>query len=173
MATKALSHNGLQYFCVAFAATLQQFEATDRVGTHFGPYKLLEKIGEGGMGLVYMAEQKQPVRRTVALKVIKPGMDSHQVVARFESERQALALMNHPNIARVLDVGTTDAALPYFVMELVKGIAVFRNATNSIEILQNNGSVINGIEKDINDQGQILGRYSTAPYNTFIFAQQT
>ena len=89
-----------------------------------GPYKLLEKIGEGGMGVVYMAEQEQPVRRRVALKIIKPGMDSEQVVARFEAERQALALMDHPNIARVFDAGTTDTGRPYFVMELVKGVPI-------------------------------------------------
>ena len=77
-------------------------------GTRIGPYKLLQQIGEGGMGVVYMAEQEQPVRRKVALKIIKPGMDSAQVVARFEAERQALALMDHPNIARVFDAGTTE-----------------------------------------------------------------
>src|SRR6188472_2201819 len=76
------------------------------VGTMIGPYKLLEQIGEGGMGLVYMAEQQRPVRRLVALKIIKPGMDSKQVIARFEAERQALAMMEHPNIARILDAGT-------------------------------------------------------------------
>jgi len=91
-------------------------------GTRIGPYKLLQQIGEGGMGVVYMAEQQEPVRRMVALKIIKPGMDTHQVIARFESERQALALMDHPNIATVLDAGTTEAGRPYFVMELVKGI---------------------------------------------------
>jgi serine/threonine protein kinase len=93
-----------------------------RPGTRIGPYKLRELIGEGGMGLVYVAEQEQPIRRKVALKLIKPGMDSRQVIARFEAERQALALMDHPNIARVLDAGTTDTGRPYFVMELVKGI---------------------------------------------------
>ena len=93
----------------------------EKSGTQIGPYKLLEQIGSGGMGVVYRAEQKVPVRRMVALKVIKPGMDTQQVVARFEAERQALALMNHPNIARVLDAGATDAGRPYFVMELVKG----------------------------------------------------
>jgi len=96
----------------------------DPVGATIGPYKLLERIGEGGMGVVYMAEQTHPVRRTVALKIIKPGMDSRQVVARFEAERQALALMDHPNIAKVLDAGTTDSGLPYFVMELVRGISI-------------------------------------------------
>ena len=81
-------------------------------------------IGEGGMGIVYMAEQDKPVRRRVALKIIKPGMDTDQVIARFEAERQALALMDHPNIARVLDAGTTDSGRPYFVMELVKGVPI-------------------------------------------------
>src|SRR6056297_2998504 len=91
---------------------------------HIGPYKLLEPIGEGGMGVVYLAQQSNPVRRKVALKVIKPGMDSRQVIARFEAERQALAMMDHPNIARVLDAGTTDQGHPYFVMELVRGIPI-------------------------------------------------
>jgi serine/threonine protein kinase/tetratricopeptide (TPR) repeat protein len=93
-------------------------------GTVIGPYKLLQQIGEGGFGVVYMAEQERPVRRMVALKIIKPGMDSSQVIARFESERQALALMDHPNIAKVLDAGATDAGRPYFVMELVKGVPI-------------------------------------------------
>ena len=95
-------------------------------GTVIGPYKLLQPIGEGGMGTVYMAEQTQPVRRTVALKLIKAGMDSRQVLARFGAERQALALMDHPNIAKVFDAGTTDAGRPYFVMELVKGVPITR-----------------------------------------------
>jgi serine/threonine-protein kinase len=93
-------------------------------GTVIGPYKLLEQIGEGGMGLVFMAEQTQPVRRRVALKIIKPGMDTLQVVARFEAERQALALMDHPNIAHVFDGGTTTSDRPYFVMELVRGVPI-------------------------------------------------
>jgi serine/threonine protein kinase len=93
-------------------------------GTVIGPYKLLEPIGEGGMGVVYMAEQVQPIRRKVALKIIKPGMDTKQVIARFEAERQALALMDHPNIARVLDAGATESGRPYFVMELVRGIPI-------------------------------------------------
>ena len=84
----------------------------------------MEQIGEGGMGVVFVAEQGQPVRRKVALKVIKPGMDTKTVVARFEAERQALALMDHPNIAKVLDAGTTDSGRPYFVMELVRGIPI-------------------------------------------------
>ncbi|MEM7396318.1 MAG: serine/threonine-protein kinase, partial [Verrucomicrobiota bacterium] len=89
-----------------------------------GPYRILKKIGEGGMGLVYLAQQDAPVRRKVALKVIKPGMDSAQVIARFEAERQALALMDHPNIARVFDAGTTEHGAPYFVMELVEGTTI-------------------------------------------------
>ncbi len=95
---------------------------SENVGTLIGPYKLLEQIGEGGMGLVYMAEQQRPMRRLVALKIIKPGMDSKQVIARFEAERQALAMMDHPNIAKVHDAGTTETGRPYFVMELVRGI---------------------------------------------------
>ena len=90
--------------------------------SQIGPYKLLEQIGEGGMGVVFMAEQTRPVQRRVALKIIKAGMDTRQVVARFEAERQALAMMDHPNIARVLDVGATDTGRPYFVMELVRGV---------------------------------------------------
>src|SRR5262245_37150558 len=93
-------------------------------GAVIGPYKLLEQIGEGGMGAVWMAEQKEPIQRRVAVKVIKAGMDSKQVLARFDAERQALALMDHPNIARVLDAGTTEAGRPYFVMELVKGTPI-------------------------------------------------
>jgi serine/threonine protein kinase len=96
----------------------------DRPGSVVGPYKLLEQIGEGGFGVVFMAEQTQPVRRRVALKVLKAGMDTRQVVARFEAERQALALMDHPNIARILDGGETPAGLPYFVMELVRGVRI-------------------------------------------------
>jgi WD40 repeat protein/serine/threonine protein kinase len=95
-------------------------------GTVIGRYKLLQPIGEGGCGVVYMAEQQEPVRRRVALKVIKLGMDTRQVIARFEAERQALALMDHPNIAKVLDAGATETGRPYFVMELVKGIPITR-----------------------------------------------
>ncbi len=98
--------------------------AAERPGTLIGPYKLRQQIGEGGMGVVWMAEQTQPVQRKVALKVIKPGMDSKQVVARFEAERQALAVMDHVNIARVFDGGATAAGLPYFVMELVDGVPI-------------------------------------------------
>src|SRR5665213_964832 len=97
---------------------------TEKTGTSIGRYKLLQQIGEGGFGVVYMAEQETPVKRRVALKIIKAGMDTHAVIARFEAERQALAMMDHPNIARVLDAGATDTGRPYFVMELVKGIPI-------------------------------------------------
>jgi serine/threonine protein kinase len=95
-------------------------------GTIVGPYQLLEPLGEGGMGTVFLAAQTVPVQRQVALKIIKPGMDSRHIIARFEAERQALALMDHPHIARVLDAGTTDSGRPYFVMELVRGIPITR-----------------------------------------------
>jgi len=95
-------------------------------GTMIGRYELLELIGEGGMGLVYLAEQKEPVKRRVALKIIKPGMDSKQVIARFEAEKQALALLDHPNIAHVFDAGTTETGRPYFVMEYVKGLSIVK-----------------------------------------------
>ena len=104
------------------AAVLGQM--TEKPGDRIGRYKLLQKIGEGGMGVVYMAEQEEPVRRRVALKIIKLGMDTKQVVARFEAERQALALMDHPNIAKVLDGGATETGRPYFVMELVQGVPI-------------------------------------------------
>ena len=98
------------------------WETPERIG----PYRILETLGEGGMGIVYLAEQREPIRRQVALKVIKLGMDTKEVIARFESERQALALMNHPNIAKVLDAGATEEGRPYFVMEYVKGISITR-----------------------------------------------
>jgi len=97
---------------------------TEGPGTVIGRYKLLEKIGEGGMAVVYMAEQTEPIRRKVALKIIKLGMDTRQVIARFEAERQALALMDHPSIAKVLDAGATETGRPYFVMELVQGVSI-------------------------------------------------
>ena len=97
---------------------------TEKPGDTIGHYKLLQQIGEGGCGVVYMAEQQEPIRRRVAFKVIKLGMDTKQVIARFEAERQALALMDHPNIAKVLDAGATDTGRPYFVMELVRGIRI-------------------------------------------------
>jgi eukaryotic-like serine/threonine-protein kinase len=104
--------------------TLEETTPNAVVGTTIGSYKLLEKIGEGGMGVVYMAEQVRPIRRKVALKIIKAGMDTRRVIARFEAERQALALMDHENIAKVFDAGTTDAGRLYFVMELVKGVPI-------------------------------------------------
>ncbi len=125
-----------------FLATVDLQPLTERPGTVIGRYKLKEQIGEGGMGVVYVAEQTEPVRRKVALKIIKPGMDTRQVIGRFEAERQALAMMDHPNIARVLDAGTTEPPLsppgrgaggegaaagsgrPYFVMELVRGMPI-------------------------------------------------
>jgi len=105
-------------------AELAKLPLTEKPGDRIGRYKLLQQIGEGGCGVVYMAEQEEPVRRRVALKVIKLGMDTKSVVARFEAERQALALMDHPNIARVLDAGATEAGRPYFVLELVRGIKI-------------------------------------------------
>jgi serine/threonine protein kinase/tetratricopeptide (TPR) repeat protein len=104
--------------------TTAEAPAGEGTGAVIGPYKLLQQIGEGGMGTVFMAEQTQPVQRKVALKIIKPGMDSRQVIARFEAERQALALMEHPNIAKVFDAGTTQGGRLYFVMELVKGVPI-------------------------------------------------
>src|SRR5262249_15916238 len=98
--------------------------AGEVVGQKIGHYKILENVGEGGCGVVYVAEQTEPVRRRVALKVIKLGMDTKQVVARFEAERQALAIMDHPNIAKVLDAGATETGRPYFIMELVRGIKI-------------------------------------------------
>ena len=94
------------------------------LGGQIGPYKLLSILGEGGFGVVYLAERQRPVKRRVALKVIKPGMDTKQVIARFEAERQALALLEHPNIAHVFNAGTTEAGRPYFVMEYVKGVPI-------------------------------------------------
>src|SRR5262245_31818926 len=109
------------------AATSAPSRPNDRPGTLVATrHKLLEQIGEGGMGTVWVAEQTEPVRRRVALKLIKPGMDSRQVLSRFEAERQALAMMDHPNIARVLDGGMTDEGRPYFVMELVHGVPITR-----------------------------------------------
>src|SRR5436309_2572553 len=97
---------------------------TEKPGDPIGPYKLLEKIGEGGMGAVWMAERTEPVRQRVALKVIKQGMDSGQVLARFENEQQAVAMMDHPNLAKFIEAGTTPTGRPYFVMQFVKGIPI-------------------------------------------------
>src|SRR5262245_42014060 len=97
---------------------------TEVPGTIIGPYKLVEQLGEGGFGVVFLAEQERPVRRNMALKIIKPGMDTRQVIARFEAERQALAMMDHPNIAKVYDAGATENGRPYFVMDLVQGVPI-------------------------------------------------
>jgi eukaryotic-like serine/threonine-protein kinase len=114
----------LQAPAPGLVATTPERPLTEGPGTRIGPYKLLQQIGEGGMGIVYMAEQEIPVKRRVALKIIKPGLDSASVIARFEAERQALAMMDHQNIARVFDAGTTVSGRPYFVMELVHGIPI-------------------------------------------------
>ncbi len=123
---------------------------TEKTGTRIGPYRLMEQIGEGGFGVVFVAEQQEPVRRKVALKLIKPGMDSSQVIARFEAERQALAMMDHPNIARVLDAGATDTGRPYFVMELVRGISITeycdKNQLNPSERMEIFVTVCNAIQ---------------------------
>ena len=103
----------------AIVATVDE-AITEHPGSVIGRYKLLEQIGEGAFGVVYMAEQQAPIRRMTAFKVLKPGMDSRQIIARFEAERQALALMDHLNIAKVLDAGQTSSGRPYFVMDLVK-----------------------------------------------------
>ena len=109
----------------AFGFTSHTDQPTgESLGTRIGPYKLVRKIGEGGMGTVYLAEQMNPVRRTVALKLIKPGMDTEQVIARFEAERQAWRIMDHQNIARVFDAGAAETGRPYFVMELVNGVPI-------------------------------------------------
>jgi serine/threonine protein kinase/tetratricopeptide (TPR) repeat protein len=114
----------LQEPAAGLAARTEAYTASERPGSVIGPYKLLEQIGEGGFGLVFLAEQTEPVRRKVALKILKPGMDTRQIVARFEAERQALAIMDHPHIARVFDGGATSSGRPYFVMELVKGVPI-------------------------------------------------
>jgi hypothetical protein len=108
------------------AGSVTASASVEKPGDHIGNYKILQQIGEGGCGVVYMAEQERPVRRRVALKVIKLDMDTKQVVARFEAERQALAVMDHPNIAKVFDAGATDTGRPYFVMELVRGVPITR-----------------------------------------------
>ena len=116
---------------VGSGSTLDNSPLAEKAGTIIGRYKLLEKIGEGGMATVYMAEREQPIHRKVALKIIKLGMDTKQVIARFEVERQALALMEHPHIAKILDAGTTETGRPYFVMELVKGIPITKYCDNN------------------------------------------
>lgn len=106
------------------ASAAESFRPTQHIGMTIGSYRLMEQIGEGGFGLVFVAQQEQPVRRKVALKIIKPGTDSKEVIARFEAERQAVAMMDHPNIAQVFDAGVTEDGRPYFVMELVRGVPI-------------------------------------------------
>jgi serine/threonine protein kinase/tetratricopeptide (TPR) repeat protein len=118
------AHDAPDSFLAAPLAEATIERPLEHPGAQIGPYKLLQQIGEGGFGVVFMAEQTEPVRRRVALKVIKPGMDTRQVIARFEAERQALAVMDHPNIAKVLDAGATESGRPYFVMELVHGTPI-------------------------------------------------
>ena len=116
-----------------------------------GPYKLREQIGEGGMGVVWAPSRRQPLRRKVALKVIKPGMDIEQVIARFEAEREALSLMDHPNIARVLDAGTTEHGHPYFVMELICGVPITEYCDrNKLTVARATGSVCAGVPEPCN-----------------------
>src|SRR5262249_22204839 len=122
LAAQAQAGSFLEQPACGPAETVEDLSIRERPGTVIGPYKLLEQIGEGGFGIVFLAEQQAPIRRKVALKVLKPGMDSKQVIARFEVERQALALMDHPNIAKVLEGGQTSSGRPYFVMDLVKGL---------------------------------------------------
>ena len=104
--------------------TLDAGKLLHEIGSRIGNYKLLRILGEGGFGIVSLAEQQRPMKRQVALKIIKPGMDSTQVIRRFEAERQALALLDHPNVAHVYDAGTTEAGRPYFAMEYVKGVPI-------------------------------------------------
>ncbi len=122
-AAKGISDSDLEA-TIKYASGTGPAAATEREGEHIGRYKLLQEIGEGGFGTVWMAEQMEPVTRRVALKIIKLGMDTREVIARFEQERQALAMMDHPNIAKVLDAGATDKGRPFFVMELVKGLPI-------------------------------------------------
>jgi serine/threonine protein kinase len=126
LATRAQVGSFLESPILGSPATVDQ-PSIGQPDSKISHYTLLEEIGEGGMGVVYLAEQREPVRRRVALKIIKPGMDTREVIARFEAERQALAMMDHPNIAKVLDAGATDTGRPYFVMELVRGLPIIEH----------------------------------------------
>ena len=125
-ASLVAAHLADESFMVPTAGLLWDDARIERQGDTIGPYKLLRQLGEGGFGTVFLAEQSSPVKRRVALKLIKPGMDSKEIIARFEAERQALAMMDHPNIAKVHDAGTTAGGRPYFVMELVEGVPITR-----------------------------------------------
>jgi serine/threonine protein kinase len=156
--------------------TVDEPPVRERRGDVIGSYKLLEPIGEGGFGVVFLAEQTEPVRRKVALKVLKPGMDTRQVIARFEAERQALALMDHPNIARVFDGGSTASGRPYFVMELVKGapitdfcdqnhltprqrLELFRSVCGAVQHAHQKGV----IHRDLKPSNVLVSRHDTTP----------
>ncbi len=126
LAAHAKAASFLEEAAVAAPPTVDLPCVAERPGTQIGPYQLIQQIGQGGMGVVYLAAQREPVQRKVALKIIKPGMDTREVIARFQAEEQALALMDHPNIARVHDADTTESGRPYFVMELVNGVTLTR-----------------------------------------------
>lgn len=125
---KLVAHQATSHFLESPASELlstQDYQPIqEKEGSQVGPYRLMEQVGEGGFGLVFVAEQQAPVRRKVALKIIKPGMDTKEVIARFEAERQALALMDHPNVAKILDAGVTNSGRPYFAMELIRGVPI-------------------------------------------------
>jgi serine/threonine protein kinase len=174
------AHDGAGDFldtaAVGLVAPPDALPSIDRPGAMVGRYKLLQVIGEGGFGVVYMAEQQEPIHRRVALKIIKLGMDTKQVIARFEAERQALALMDHPNIAKVLDAGATETGRPYFVMELVKGVpiteycdknmldtkqrlALFRDVCNAVQHAHHKGI----IHRDIKPSNVMITLHDGTP----------
>ncbi len=146
---------------------------TEKLGDKVGRYRLIAEIGEGGCGTVYLAEQAEPVRRQVAVKVIKLGMDTRHVVARFEVERQALAMMDHPHIARVLDAGATELSRPFFVMELVRGVSITKfcdeNALTTRERIELFIKVCQAIQH-AHDKG-IIHR-DIKPENIFLIARE-
>jgi eukaryotic-like serine/threonine-protein kinase len=134
------AHFAAQTFMEPFCDPLWLDARSEREGDTIGRYKLLRQIGEGGFGTVFLAEQNHPVKRQVALKVIKPGMDSKEISARFEAERQALAMMDHPHIAKVHDAGTSEGGRPYFVMELVIGVTITNTVPTTISTFGNGWS---------------------------------